>query len=227
MDERIPAFRKKLKKRLEPYRYEHSLGVAYTCAALAMRYGADIERCEIAGLLHDCARQYSNQEIYERCIHKAIPVSKDEDKAKVLLHAKYGAYMAEHKYGITDPEILSAITWHTTGKPNMTLLEKIVYIADYIEPTRNKADNLKEMRRLAFIDIDQALYEIMIRQDGVYGGRFSGAGFKGACIALIDPAKEAEIVKSVTEKYLAEFPQYKKTFQAFICHSDDGARFVK
>lgn len=72
-----------------------------------------------------------------------------------------------------------------------------------------------------------AIYNAMRQTPGIYGGRFSGAGFKGACIALIDPAKETEIVNSVTEKYLAEFPQYKKTFQAFICHSDDGARFVK
>ncbi|MCQ2130327.1 MAG: galactokinase [Bacteroidales bacterium] len=71
-----------------------------------------------------------------------------------------------------------------------------------------------------------SIYNAMRKTPGIYGGRFSGAGFKGACIALIDPAKEDEIVSSVTEKYLAEFPQYKKSFKVFICHSDDGARFV-
>lgn len=72
-----------------------------------------------------------------------------------------------------------------------------------------------------------AIYNAMRETDGIYGGRFSGAGFKGACIAIIDPAKEKEIVKNVTEKYLSEFPQYKKTFKAYICESADGARFIK
>ncbi len=71
-----------------------------------------------------------------------------------------------------------------------------------------------------------AIYEAMRTTDGIYGGRFSGAGFKGACIALIDPAKEESIKKEVTEKYLAKFPQYKDTFEVFICTSEDGARFV-
>lgn len=161
MNERVPMIRKKLKKKLDPCRYEHTLSVSYTAMALAMRYGCDLEKAELAGLLHDCARQFDNQTIYEKCLEKGIPVTEDEEKNKVLLHAKYGSYMAEHKYQITDPEILSAIRYHTTGKPDMTLLEKIIYIADYIEPRRNKADNLDSMRQLAFVDIDQALTEIM------------------------------------------------------------------
>lgn len=161
MNERVPMIRKKLKKKLDPCRYEHTLSVSYTAMALAMRYGCDLEKAELAGLLHDCARQFDNQTIYEKCLEKGIPVTEDEEKNKVLLHAKYGSYMAEHKYQITDPEILSAIRYHTTGKTDMTLLEKIIYIADYIEPRRNKADNLDSMRQLAFVDIDQALTEIM------------------------------------------------------------------
>lgn len=71
-----------------------------------------------------------------------------------------------------------------------------------------------------------AIYEAMLTTEGIYGGRFSGAGFKGACIALVDPAKKETIRKSITEKYLERFPQYKDTFQVFFCKSDDGARFV-
>ena len=71
-----------------------------------------------------------------------------------------------------------------------------------------------------------AIYEAMLETPGIYGGRFSGAGFKGACIALVDPARKADIEKAITEKYLARFPQYKDTFQVFFCKSDDGARFV-
>ena len=71
-----------------------------------------------------------------------------------------------------------------------------------------------------------AIYEAMLTTDGIYGGRFSGAGFKGACIALVDPAKKEQIEKEITEKYLARFPQYKESFKVFFCKSDDGARFV-
>ena len=71
-----------------------------------------------------------------------------------------------------------------------------------------------------------AIYQAMLTTDGIYGGRFSGAGFKGACIALVDPNKKESIEKEITEKYLAHFPQYKNSFQVFFCQSDDGARFV-
>jgi galactokinase/galacturonokinase len=71
-----------------------------------------------------------------------------------------------------------------------------------------------------------AIYEIMRQLPGVWGGRFSGAGFKGACIALVDPTKKEQIEKEITEKYLAKFPQYKNTFKVYFCKSDDGARFI-
>lgn len=71
-----------------------------------------------------------------------------------------------------------------------------------------------------------AIYNSMLTTDGVYGGRFSGAGFKGACIALVDPAKKESIEKKITEEYLAQFPQYKDTFRVYFCKSDEGARFV-
>ena len=161
MDERIPAIRKRLKKKLTPERYEHSLSVSYTAVALAMRYGCNLDQAELAGLLHDCARQFDNQTIYEKCLEKGLEITGDEEKNKVLLHAKYGRYMAEHKYGINDPEILSAIEFHTTGRADMSVLEKILYIADYIEPRRYKADNLEYMRKLAFTDLDEALIKIM------------------------------------------------------------------
>ena len=72
-----------------------------------------------------------------------------------------------------------------------------------------------------------AIYQAMLTTDGIYGGRFSGAGFKGACIALVDPSKKAEIEKTITEKYLEQFPQYKNSFKVYFCKSDDGARFVE
>ena len=90
-----------------------------------------------------------------------LPVSDMEAKNPFLLHGRVGAWLAGHRYGVEDPEILSAIEWHTTGKPDMTLLEKIVFTADYIEPGRDQAPNLAWLRQLAFTDIDQAVCEIL------------------------------------------------------------------
>ena len=161
MDERITQIRKHLKKKLTPMRFEHTLGVSYTCMALAMKYGADLDKAEMAGLLHDCAKRYDDATIIRKCQERGVELSDSELRAPAVIHAKLGAWMAEHKYGITDPEILSAIACHTTGKPAMSLLDKILYVADYIEPRRDKAPNLPQMRRLAFEDLDEALYQIL------------------------------------------------------------------
>lgn len=161
MDERITEIRKHLKKKLNPMRYEHTLGVSYTCMALAMRYSADLDQAEMAGLLHDCAKRYDDVTIIRKCQARGVELTESELRAPAVIHAKLGAWMAEHKYGITDPEILSAIACHTTGKPAMSLLDKILYVADYIEPRRDKAPNLPVLRRLAFEDLDEALYQIL------------------------------------------------------------------
>lgn len=95
------------------------------------------------------------------CSQHHISVSEFEQEHPFLLHAKLGAYVAKAKYDVTDENILSAITWHTTGKPEMTLLEKIVYIADYIEPKRDKAPNLAIVRKLAFQNLDECMYKIL------------------------------------------------------------------
>ena len=116
----IQKIKEDLKKKLSSKRYEHTMGVEYTSTCLAMRYGADIEKARLAGLLHDCAKYLSS----------GIPVSAYERKNPELLHAKLGACFANELYGVTDPEILSAIIWHTTGCPEMSLLDKIVFIAD-------------------------------------------------------------------------------------------------
>ena len=123
-------------------RYEHTLGVSYTCMALAMRYSANLDQAEMAGLLHDCAKRYDDATIICKCQEHGIELTEGELRAPAVIHAKLGAWMAEHKYGITDPEVLSAIACHTTGKPAMSLLDKILYVADYIEPRRDKAPNL-------------------------------------------------------------------------------------
>jgi predicted HD superfamily hydrolase involved in NAD metabolism len=153
--------KKKLASVLKPGRYEHTLGVEYTCACLAMRYGYDMEKADLAGLLHDCAKCLLDEDKLSMCEHKNIAISSAEKKNPGLLHAKLGAVLAKEEYEITDPEILSAITWHTTGKPGMSLLDKIVFIADYIEPNRDHAPNLAEIRRLAFENLDDCLILIL------------------------------------------------------------------
>lgn len=161
MDERILTLRNDLASRLKPERYEHSLSVSYTSIALAMRYGADIDQAELAGLLHDCAKCYSDRDLIKKCEKHNIDISNEEKHILVTIHAKYGEWMARHKYHIKDQEILSAIRYHTTGRPDMSLLEKIVFVADYIEPRRYKASQLKLIRMLAFQDIDQAVVKIL------------------------------------------------------------------
>lgn len=157
----LELYKKKLQKKLDSDRYEHTIGVAYTAAALAMRYGADIEKAQIAGILHDNAKCIPYDKAMQLSQKYNIALSEAELANPLLLHSKIGAYLAMHKYKITDKEIIRAILYHTTGRPNMTLLEKIIYIADYIEPKRHKAQNLTEIRRLAFIDIDKALLKIL------------------------------------------------------------------
>ena len=157
----MKAFQKKLKREMDEGRYQHTLGVMYTAAALAMRYEYDIQKAQIAGLLHDCAKCIPNGKKLKLCEKYQIPVTEVENRNPILLHAKLCSFLASHEYGVQDEEILSAILYHTTGKPDMSLLDKIVYIADYIEPRRNKAPNLTEVRKLAFLDLDAALYKIL------------------------------------------------------------------
>jgi predicted HD superfamily hydrolase involved in NAD metabolism len=155
------VIKEKLRHKLGMGRFEHTLGVAYTAACLAMRYGCNAENAELAGLLHDCAKQYDNETLLKKCIKHHIPVSEAERKNPSLLHAKLGEYLARKKYDVDDPDILDAIRYHTTGRPAMSLMEKVIYVADYIEPRRFKAPNLDRIRGLAFVDLDKAVCGIM------------------------------------------------------------------
>lgn len=157
MTEELKQISRKLSKILKKDRYNHTLGVMYTAASLAMCYGADIRKAMTAGLLHDCGKYLSAEEQIRLCRKKNISLTESELEMPALVHAKLGAYLARYEYGITDPDILDAITYHTTGRPDMTLLEKIVYIADYIEPNRKEIPGLEQIRRIVFTDIDRAV----------------------------------------------------------------------
>ncbi len=158
----IEDLRKKVKKALavDKNRYRHTLGVADTAACLAMRYGIDVQRAYVAGLLHDCAKCVPDSKKISECEAYGLAISSYERISPYLLHAKLGAEYAKRIYGINDPEICSAIAYHTTGKPAMTRLEEIIFLADYIEPRRNQASDLPEVRKMAFVDIRRAIYTV-------------------------------------------------------------------
>ena len=159
------AIEKHLMAALTEHRYRHTMGVTYTSCALAMRYKADVVKARLAGLLHDCAKCLPAEEEVRLCIEKHVPVTDFELQHTALLHAKLGYVLAKEDYGIEDPEVLEAIRWHTTGKPAMSLLEKIVYTTDYIEPNRDRAPHLDVLRHMAFTDLD--LCVTMILKDTV------------------------------------------------------------
>lgn len=154
------SIKEKLQNTLDEMRYEHTLGVMYTAGSLAMAYGQDIRQAMLAGLLHDCAKCISLEEMVQWCDKYNFPISEMERGSKNLLHAKAGAVMAEHEYHIIDREILQAITYHCTGAPNMSMLDKIVYVADFIEPGRKDAKNLDMIRKMAFVDLDACMAQI-------------------------------------------------------------------
>lgn len=145
---------------LRPKRLAHTMGVAYTATSLAFCHGADAGKAELAGLLHDCAKYYTGEELRTLCEKHNIELSPVECTNTALIHAKFGAWLAKERYGIQDEEILSAIFCHTTGKPNMTILEKIIYAADYIEPGRHmecKPHALEKIRRECFQNLDRGI----------------------------------------------------------------------
>lgn len=161
MNQQITKIRRKLIAELDKERYEHTLGVMYTAASMAMCHGADVEQALLAGLLHDCAKCIPGENKIKMCEKYHLNVSEVERENPSLLHAKLGAFLAAKKYHIEDKEIINAIASHTTGHPHMTLQEKIIYIADYIEPGRPELANMEEVRHLAFRNIDECLYRIL------------------------------------------------------------------
>ena len=120
-----------------------------------------IEKAMLAGLLHDCAKCLSTEKKIGLCVKKNIDITEVEISNPGLLHAKAGMVLAEEEYGIKDTQILHAIRVHTTGEADMGLLDKILFVADYIEPNRCEAPRLEEIRKLAFSELDRTVAEIL------------------------------------------------------------------
>ena len=146
----------KLQQSLNEKRYLHSIGVMDECEKLALHYEADVNKARIAGLLHDCAKNISQSEENTLLNKYEIKLDDIQKQSHALVHGILGMYVAREKYNKNDEDIIDAIYWHTTGRAGMTLLEKIVFIADYIEPART-FDDTEEIRKNAYEDIDRAI----------------------------------------------------------------------
>jgi predicted HD superfamily hydrolase involved in NAD metabolism len=146
---------KLVKVQLTDHRYQHTLGVMETAIALAKQYGGDEQKAELAAIFHDYAKFRSKDEMKEIIIEQRFPQNLLEYNSE-LWHAPAGAYLAEKEAGIIDPEVLEAIRFHTSGRPGMTLLDKIIYLADYIEPGRH-FPGVEEVRNVAKENLDKAL----------------------------------------------------------------------
>lgn len=142
-------------KLLAPKRVPHVLGCEQEAVRLARHWGEDVYSAAVAGILHDITKKCSANEQLLLCEKYGTVTDALELEAPKLLHSKTGADMAWAEFGIS-PEVREAIRWHTTGRPGMTMLEKIIYMADYMEPNRD-FEGVDELRRLAYEDIDQAL----------------------------------------------------------------------
>lgn len=152
----IKQIKEQLALNLSRKRYKHSIGVSKTAKVLAKRFGCDPDKAQLAGLLHDCARELTSNRLLSTAEAFGIVVGDIERYHTVLLHALIGSKLAEVEYGVTDPEIIQAIALHTTGGPNMTMLDKIIFLADMIEPER-AFPGIDSLRELAEQDLDQAL----------------------------------------------------------------------
>lgn len=157
----LKQMRDNMKNVLRESRYLHSIGVEEVSHDLAVIYGYDTQKACTAGILHDCARNLSDVELLQESERYQLPVTPIELMNPFLLHAKVGAAYARCKYEIQEEEIINAIIYHTTGRPDMTLLEKIVFTADYIEPYRKSLPRIDEIRKEAYTDLDLAVFMIL------------------------------------------------------------------
>ena len=146
-----------LKKILDEKRYRHTLGVVKSAQELCKLYGEDAQKATLAALLHDVAKQMKKDEVQQKIEKYDIKLDEVEKETNQLKHAKVGRYIAEFEYGIKDSDILNAIDYHTTGRANMSKLEMIICLADYIDDTRS-FDTVDEIRRLSKLNLEYALY---------------------------------------------------------------------
>lgn len=152
--------KKWLESNLSAERYSHSLGTAECAKKLAEKFGLNPEKAYVAGLLHDAAKCFSNEKLLE-IIHAHLNVEESELQNYKTLHAPVSAYIAEKDFGVDDKEILSAIRWHTLGKLDMTDFEKIIFLADKIEPNTREEDKTAEI--VKYLDEENGLNKAILK----------------------------------------------------------------
>ena len=151
-------YEKELNKALsnDRRRYWHSISVALTAVNLADIYGANKDDCLVSGLLHDYCKCLTLDELYLMCDKYGVNLSYEDKMSDGCIHGFLAAKMCKDKFGLSD-EIYNAIYYHTCGRPNMTTLEKIIYMSDFIEPLRRFRDKVTDIRALAYKDIDASI----------------------------------------------------------------------
>jgi nicotinate-nucleotide adenylyltransferase len=152
-----------LETRLSPPRFAHSLGAAEVCRALAEKFGLDPGRAYFMGLVHDLARELPEEAILELVSRYDLPIDELEKKKPVLLHGKIGARLLRDRYGVDDEDVLDAVEHHTLGRPGWTGYGKILYIADYREPTRRFITE-EFQGYLAGLSLDEMLLAVILHE---------------------------------------------------------------
>lgn len=156
----IQEIKENLKKNLKKKRYDHTFGVLDVAVHLAEKYSVDKEKVVLAALLHDYCKNMSREEWYYYIALYDIPMDGESWKYEELIHGNIARYIAQYQYHITDEDILNAIAYHTTGRKNMSTLEKVIALADYIEVNRD-FPGVQQLRHLAEHDLEKALIKAM------------------------------------------------------------------
>ena len=156
--QRTAEFLKKKKKRLNPDRLYHSLNVADEAKKLAKHYGADEQKAFTAGLLHDILKNTPDSELLQYFERNGIMLTETERASRKTWHAMAGADFLRRELYVTDEDILSAVRWHTTGRAGMTLLDKVLFIADFISADRDYP-GVERMREKAYVSLEDAMLE--------------------------------------------------------------------
>ncbi len=149
-----------ISKRMRSARFKHSKNVAKEAVRLANKYGADVQKAEIAGILHDATKESSEEEQMELISRAGIELTELERSSHKLWHAISGSAFIQLELGIEDEDIINAIRYHTTGRAGMTLLEKVIFIADFTSAERDY-DGVDKMRKVADKSLDDAVLEGM------------------------------------------------------------------
>ena len=208
-----------LKRDLTARRFAHTLGVAETARRLAGRFGIDEARAFLSGLLHDCAKRMTRDEMLEVCRQSGVPLLEMEEDVEPILHAPAGAARARRDFGIEDGDILSAIRTHTVGGAKLSALQKLIYVCDFIEPGRKPFPGLENARALAETNLDRAALECA-RLSAEYV-LSSGGTVHPATIEMIQKLEESVMNEPKDLAYaIAEILDNKKALDIQILRVD-------